>query len=781
MPKRISVDVLGTVELLLIALVLFVPISKTSAIQRDGSHAHNNGNGAGWSAGSNLNETAELIIRGTVKKVESQLRGNTVFSEAEVTVHSVHKGAKLSRVVVEYEGGEVGNTGLFVSNQPRFKQEEHVLLYLVKSRGEAFSVVGGPAGKVLLDQSGQIKKKTTAGYIYSGIHWPSSGIPVEYHVNTAGAPSGALSAAQAAAQAWNDAGSAFSFTYLGTTTRQEGNDGYNVVCWQYYDGPSGTLAVATIWYVPLSNEIVECDIRYDSSENWGTDGSPTKFDVQGIGAHEFGHWLMLDDLYDSEDSEMTMYGYASLGETKKRTLEWGDIAGIRFIYPPPRYTVTFYTNPTSVGSINADGVTKTNGMTGLYPQGSRVHVIANSASGYVFSNWETNVISVDNQLSQDTYMTVSGNGWLRAHYTSLSAITITSSPTGSGFVTVDGVAITTPQVFAWVQGSSHTLAAISPVGGGTGIQYVWLSWSDGGSQSHSIIVPSSPMTYTANFKKQYMLTVSVSPTGGGNLSVSTGWRDDGTTVPVTATPSGGYSFYYWSLDGANAGSTPSYSVLMNAPHSLTAFFRGTSSLSFGLSPESVALGDSVTLSGTLTPTQPTPGIPIGAVVALSYSLNGSTWISFITAQTGSGGAYSVVWYPPYPGSYQIKAMWSGDQNYEGVTSAVSSLTVTGAFPPRVSLLITGPTSSAKGGSAVFDVLVTNPGSSLSTTLHFEVTGPGGYRHSELQQIAVGAGEKGRFQFVWLIPSAVSAGQYQILVSLIPPKPAAIAQTQIAIT
>jgi len=444
-------------------------------------------------------------------------------------------------------------------------------------------------------------------------------------------------------------------------------------------------------------------------------------------------------------------------------------------------TLTYYTDPSSVGSISADGVTKTNGATGAYRSGARVRVIANPPSGYVFVNWEASGVSVDNQLSQDTYMTVSSNGWLKAHFVNIFQITITSSPTGSGFVTVDGLAITTPQTFMWAQGSTHALAANSPVSGGTGVQYVWLSWSDGGAQSHTISVPAAATTYTANFKKQYMLTVSVSPAEGGTLSVTTGWRDEGTEVAVTATPSSGYSFYYWSLDGANVGSSPSYSVLMNAPHSLTALFRGSSSLSLGLSPGSIVLGASVTLSGTLTPTQPTPGIPAGTVVILSYSLNGSAWTSFITTKTGSGGVYSVAWYPPYVGSYQIKATWSGDQNYGGAASSVASLTVTGAFPPRIALLITGPASTARGSSVAFDVLVTNPGSPLSTTLHFEVTGPGGYRYFDSQQITVGAGEKGRFQFIWQVPSAISAGQYEILVCLIPPKPTAIAQTQIIVT
>jgi C1A family cysteine protease len=442
-------------------------------------------------------------------------------------------------------------------------------------------------------------------------------------------------------------------------------------------------------------------------------------------------------------------------------------------------TVTFYTDPSSVGSISADGAAKTNGATSAYRSSTRVHIVATPATGYIFLNWETNGISVDNQFSQDTYMTVSGNGWLEAHFTNVYQITITSEPTGSGYVTVDGNAITTPQTFIWIQGSTHTLVANSPVSGGTGIQYVWLSWSDSGSQSHTITVPSSPATYTATFKKQYMLTLSVNPSSGGVLSVGSGWRDDAAVVPVTATANSGYSFYYWSLDGVNVGINPSYSVLMSSAHSLTAFFRSTSSVSLGLSAGSIALGASVTISGAITPTQPSPGIPMGTTVTLTYSLDGVTWNTFITTKTNSGGAYSIAWYPPYPSAYQIKTSWTGDSNYEGSTSSTVSLTVTGTFK-RVTLLVSGPDSTTRGSSATFDVLLNNTDSPLTTTLYFEVTGPGGYWYFDAKNITVTTSGRGRFQFTWQVPSTASTGQYEVFVGLIPPKPTAIAQTQITV-
>jgi len=77
-------------------------------------------------------------------------------------------------------------------------------------------------------------------------------------------------------------------------------------------------------------------------------------------------------------------------------------------------------------------------------------------------------------------------------------------------------------------------------------------------------------------------------------------------------------------------------------------------------------------------------------------------------------------------------------------------------------------------------LLNNTDSPLTTTLYFEVTGPGGYWYFDAQNITVTASGRGRFQFTWQVPSTASTGQYQVFVGLIPPKPTAIAQTQIIV-
>jgi len=50
-----------------------------------------------------------------------------------------------------------------------------------------------------------------------------------------------------------------------------------------------------------------------------------------------------------------------------------------------------------------------------------------------------------------------------------------------------------------IVGSNNTVSAVSPQNKGTK-RYVFASWSDGGAQSHTIVAPAAPTTYTARYK-----------------------------------------------------------------------------------------------------------------------------------------------------------------------------------------------------------------------------------------------------------------------------------------
>jgi hypothetical protein len=113
-------------------------------------------------------------------------------------------------------------------------------------------------------------------------------------------------------------------------------NGANEVMFANINSP-GAIGVTIVWGYfggpPFARELVEWDMIFDDTDfSWSESGEAGKMDFENIATHELGHSVGLDDLYDNKCSEMTMYGYASNGETDKRTLEDGDIAGIRKLY-----------------------------------------------------------------------------------------------------------------------------------------------------------------------------------------------------------------------------------------------------------------------------------------------------------------------------------------------------------------------------------------------------------------------------------------------------------------
>lgn len=102
-------------------------------------------------------------------------------------------------------------------------------------------------------------------------------------------------------------------------------------------GQDGAIAVTIVWGIfkgpPQQRELVEWDQIYDQVDfDWSVFGDSGRMDFDNIATHEDGHSGGLDDLYEDKCSEETMYGYASNGETKKRSLELGDITGISELY-----------------------------------------------------------------------------------------------------------------------------------------------------------------------------------------------------------------------------------------------------------------------------------------------------------------------------------------------------------------------------------------------------------------------------------------------------------------
>src|SRR5438093_9028476 len=183
----------------------------------------------------------------------------------------------------------------------------------------------GPAGDVCGDGTG--KYATLSG----GIKWNSFPVPYTIDASSSGIDStAAKSAVKAAFKTIDDEQHPNGDFFVLTTSNPK-----ITVKWASMDGPGNALAQTTTYYNTASKTIIKADIVFDSGDKWsvnsnfGCSGGGDSFDVQNVGTHELGHAVGLGHV---ADNLLTMYKYASPGETLKSSLGRGDQRGIDKLY-----------------------------------------------------------------------------------------------------------------------------------------------------------------------------------------------------------------------------------------------------------------------------------------------------------------------------------------------------------------------------------------------------------------------------------------------------------------
>lgn len=194
----------------------------------------------------------------------------------------------------------------------------------------------------------RVPKSTCYGFMASGAKWKTVEPWVVNPANTYGiANLTVFSILDSAIALWENAADdgvidGSSMNILGAGSQSSSSlsmdtgapDNMNEV--YFGDLDATTIGVTLVWGVfsgPTQNRrLVEWDQVYNTDFDWATDGSPTAMDFQNIATHELGHTFGLADLYTSGCTEETMYGYGTEGETKKRSLNTGDLKGISTLY-----------------------------------------------------------------------------------------------------------------------------------------------------------------------------------------------------------------------------------------------------------------------------------------------------------------------------------------------------------------------------------------------------------------------------------------------------------------
>ncbi len=262
----------------------------------------------------------------------------------------------------------------------------------------------------------------------------------------------------------------------------------------------------------------------------------------------------------------------TVGNTRYLYQSWSD-AGAR------SHSVSPSTNTTYTAAFGTQHfLTMTAGTGGIVSPasdwkdaGAVVPISATPNTGYSFTGWTGTGSGSFTGPTNPTSVTMNGpitqSGSFGANTIS---VTVTTVPAGRQII-VDGLPMTSPQVFNWTATQSHTISVDSVQAGAAGVRYLYSSWSDAGARTHTI-TPLTDSTVTASFATQYFLTMTAGT--GGTAAPASDWKNPGDIVNISATASTGYTFANWTGSGTGSfsGTTNPVNVTMNGPITETASF-----------------------------------------------------------------------------------------------------------------------------------------------------------------------------------------------------------------
>ncbi len=117
---------------------------------------------------------------------------------------------------------------------------------------------------------------------------------------------------------------------------------------------------------------------------------------------------------------------------------------------------------------------------------------------------------------------------------------------------------------------SYGLAAVSPQTLGAGTRAVFVSWSNNGSLSQTLVVGETALEIMGTFGTEFQLTVNA--TAGGTATPTSGFHASGSVVNLMASANSGFTFANWTGDAVGGSTAASTTITMDGPKAVTANF-----------------------------------------------------------------------------------------------------------------------------------------------------------------------------------------------------------------
>ena len=234
------------------------------------------------------------------------------------------------------------------------------------------------------------------------------------------------------------------------------------------------------------------------------------------------------------------------------------------------YTLTLNVSPQNTGTVTANA---TSGISGNNPYtvnpNTSVSIEATASTGYHFVNWDDNVTTNPRSITVTSNVTRTANFAINTYTLQLNkninnAGTVTATATS-------GISGNNPYTV------NHNTSVSIQATASTGYRFV--NWDDNVATNPRSITVTSNVTRTANFVREYTITLStnnnygtVSITGTGVVDKGNGQYavPEGNTITITATPNTGSHFVNW--DGNQTLTNPTRQITVSSNQTITANF-----------------------------------------------------------------------------------------------------------------------------------------------------------------------------------------------------------------